>query len=346
MAAMATRVIFRKHGEPDVLEVETFTPAAVGPGQLGVDVAFCGINFGDCVARRGFYKAAPPPPACVGFEASGVVHTVGAGVTDFAVGDRVLCMTRFGGYASQLVVATSRARKLPDGMSLEHAAALPAVYITAWHCLVHVARARAGEHLLIQAVAGGVGLAALQLGKHLGLVTYGTASSPAKLDVARGFGLDHGIDYSKTDFEVELKALTGGRGVDIVLDSLGGEAFAKGYRSLARGGQIIAIGAAQVAPNSRNPLELIKAGRAILRGGSYRPLRLVQDNRGMHGVQILYWWDDDAHVTRAVGELLRLYAQGVVRPVIDGVTPFSQAHRAHARLESRASTGKLLLRPD
>ncbi len=247
---MAHRIVYRKYGEPSVLGLEEFEPKEVGPTDVAIDVAFSGINFGDCIARRGFYSSAPPPPGCVGFEVSGTVQRVGTRVRGLKRGDRVLAVTRFGGYASVLVVDAAYVTKLPRGMSLEHAAALPAVYLTAWHSLYEIARARKGESVLIHAVAGGVGLAALQLAKDLGLVTYGTASSDVKLDLAREHGLDHGINYATRAWKAEVLAETRGRGVDIVLDSLGGEGFKKGYQSLARGGRIITIGAATCKDSS------------------------------------------------------------------------------------------------
>jgi NADPH:quinone reductase-like Zn-dependent oxidoreductase len=197
--------------------------------------------------------------------------------------------------------------------------------------------------VLIHAVAGGVGIAALQLASHAGLVTFGTASSQDKLDLARGMGLTHGIDYVREDFEARVLALTGGRGVDVVLDSLGGEALKKGYRILARGGRLVTFGAAQVAPTARTPRALVKAAVELARGGVFHPFRLIEDNRGILGVQILLYWDDLAHLQHGMSELLSLYRAGVVRPVIDSVVPLEDARIAHERLESRRSKGKLLL---
>lgn len=342
---MAQRIVYRKYGEPSVLAVEQFEPRDLGPSDVAIDVAFSGVNFGDCIARRGFYSSAPPPPGCVGFEVSGVIARAGKKVRNVKRGDRVLAVTRFGGYASELVVDSAYVTKLPRGMSFEDAAALPAVYLTAWHSLYEIARARPGESILIHAVAGGVGIAALQLAKSLGLRAYGTASTDAKLKLARTFGLDHGINYSVRDWKADVLAHTKGRGVDIVLDSLGGEGFKKGYECLARGGRIVTIGAAQVAPAHRNLTSFLNAGKELVLGGLYQPLKLIQDNRSVSGVQILYWWDDTEHLSRGMGEVLRLYKKGIVRPVIDSTYSFANVSEAHAKLESRATSGKLLLHP-
>ncbi len=344
---MIRKVIFRRHGAPRVLEVVTVAEPACGPEELVVDVAFAGVNYADVLARRGLYKWADAPPTCVGFELAGTVRQVGARASGFAVGDRVMAVTRFGGYADVVAVDARRTWKVPPGMSLEHAAAMPAVYLTAWQSLVEVARVRPGESILIQAVAGGVGLAALQLSKHFGLATYGTASTQAKLDRARKEGLDHGMTYGgrgETTFEQAVAALTKGRGVDVVLDSLGGAGLRAGYRSLARGGRLVTIGAAGVAPASWNPLELLRAGVDLARGGLFHPFQLIEDNRSIAGVQVLLLWDDVPRLDRGMSGLLALQRDGKIAPVIDSVVPLERASEAHERLESRASTGKLLLR--
>jgi NADPH:quinone reductase-like Zn-dependent oxidoreductase len=342
---MPRRVVFRRYGHPEILEIEHVPEPSPGPAEVVVDVAFAGVNFADVIARRGFYKWAPPPPTCVGFEIAGTVCAVGSAVKDLAPGVRVMAVTRFGGYADRVAVEAERAWRVPDGMPLEHAAAMPAVYLTAWHSLCEVARVRAGESILIQAVAGGVGLAALQLAKHHGLETWGTASSEEKLAVAREHGLDHGIDYQRDDFEKVIRDATKGRGVDVVLDSLGGEGLRKGYRCLARGGRIVTIGAAQVAPRGRlDPISLARSGLELLRGGVFHPFTLIEDNRGIAGVQILLLWDQLDRLGRGLSEILELYAQKKVRPVIDRVLPLQAAAEAHRRLESRLSRGKVLLR--
>ena len=281
---MPRRVVFRRYGVPDVLEVEECATRDPGPGELRIDVAYAGVNYADVLARRGFYKWAPPFPTCVGFELAGVVSAIGPGVTNRRVGDCVVAVTRFGGYADAVVVEAERTWPIPSGISMEQAAAIPAVTITAWHALVNVLRVRAGESILIQAVAGGVGLAALQIAKHLGLVTYGTASSAEKLAFAGEHGLDHGIDYTRTDFEHEVLRLTQGRGVDHVLDSLGGTGLRKGYRCLSGTGHLVTIGAAQVAPAGRNPWGMLKAGAELVRGGVFHPFQLIEDNRSVAGV--------------------------------------------------------------
>ncbi len=340
---MARRVIFRKYGMPEVLEVEERGERDPGPGELRIDVAYAGVNYADVIARRGFYKWAPPLPTCVGFELSGVVSALGPGVTSHVVGDRVVAVTRFGGYADSVVVEAQRVWPIPPGITMEQAAAIPAVTITAWHALVNVLRVRAGESVLIQAVAGGVGLAALQIAKHLGLVTYGTASTAEKLAFAREHGLDHGIDYTQQDFEHEVFRLTLGRGVDHVLDSLGGAGLRKGYRCLSATGHLVTIGAAQVAPAGRTPWGVLKAGAELMRGGVFHPFQLIEDNRSIAGVQVLLLWQDVALMQSAMTQILEFARTSVIKPHIERVLPLTSAAEAHALLESRKTRGKLLL---
>ena len=341
---MPRRVIFRKFGDVSVLEREEFASPALRPGEVRLAVAYAGVNYADVLARRGFYKWAPPPPTCVGFELSGTVVEAGPGVLEPKVGDHVVAITRFGGYADEVVVEARRVWKLSGSATLAEAAALPAVAVTAWHCLCEVARVRSGESILIQAVTGGVGLAALQMAKHLGLVTYGTASSEEKLTFARERGLDHGIDHVRSDFEREIMERTSGRGVDHVLDSLGGEGLRKGTRCLARGGMAVTIGAAQVAPTGRNPVAMLRAGLELVRGGVFHPFQLIEQNRGIAGVQVLLLWDDLARVDRGMRQVLAWWREGVLTPHVEQVFPLERAAEAHALLESRKSKGKIILR--
>jgi synaptic vesicle membrane protein VAT-1 len=337
------QVVFTKPGGVEVLELAELAVATLGSAQIRIAVAYAGVNYADVIARRGFYKWAPPAPTCVGFEVAGTVVEVGAQVTAHRVGDRVLAITRFGGYADEVVVDAERAWSVPEGKTLADAAAVPAVTLTAWHSLVDIARVRAGESILIQAVAGGVGLAALQIAKQLGLTTYGTASSEVKLEFARAHGLDHGIDYMRNDFEREIMRLTDGRGVDHVLDSLGGAGLRKGYRCLARAGRVVTIGAAEVAPATRSLRALLSAGSALLQGGVFHHFQLIEDNRGIAGVQVLLLWDDLTRIDRGMREILELWRRDVIKPHVDRVFALADAREAHALLETRKTRGKLLL---
>src|SRR5256714_4659926 len=190
-------LVITEHGPPEVLKVEERPDPQPGPGEVRIRVRAAGINFADLLARMGLYQDAPKPPCVVGYEFGGEVESVGDGVTEPAVGDRVMGGCRFGGYAELVVTRAANVVPLPDDWSFEEGAALPVVYATAYAGLVHFGSLHEGERVLVQAAAGGVGIAATQIARLAGAgEVYGTAS-PSKHDAIRGFGVDHAIDYTK-----------------------------------------------------------------------------------------------------------------------------------------------------
>jgi NADPH:quinone reductase-like Zn-dependent oxidoreductase len=225
-----------KYGKPDVLEVREDKDPIPGRGEVRIRVCASGINFAEIMARQGLYQDAPPPPMVLGYEVSGFIDAVGEGVTDRSEGQRVLAITRFGGYADMVCVGATQTYAMPEQMTFEEGAALPVTYLTAYHMLFNVFRVRAGDHVLIHQAAGGVGTAASQLCRSVGGVTsYGTASK-SKHDYVLSNGCDHPIDYRSVDYVEEMRRLTDGRGVDVVLDALGGSDWKKGFSLLRPGG--------------------------------------------------------------------------------------------------------------
>jgi NADPH:quinone reductase-like Zn-dependent oxidoreductase len=263
------------------------------------------------------------------------------------VGTKVLAVTRFGGYAEAVIAEQSRVWQIPANMSLEAAAAIPAVYLTAYHSLMEVMRIRRDDDILIQAVAGGVGTAALQIAKHAGLTVYGTASTEEKLQYARSFGLDYGINYAREDFEAAMRRLTQNRGVKFLLDSLGGHALRKGIRCLKPTGHAVTIGAATIIPPQGLSWQSAKGWQRIagdfIRGGVYHPFYLIERNLSISGVKVLLLWDAIAYFQRVMHELLDLHQAGVIKPHIDAVFPLDQVAAAHRFVEQRQSKGKVLL---
>ncbi len=343
MSSRDRQLIVPRFGDEDVLELRPVPSRAPGPTEVVVETHYIGINFADILARRGYYKWAGAPPICPGFEASGIVIERGARAT-LPLGTRVIVFCRFGAYSERITCEEARLLPMPDAMSLQDGAALPAVYGTAYHALFEVLRLRRDDSLLVQAVAGGVGLAALQLAKHAGAVVYGTASSSEKLAFAREHGLDHAINYAEEDFEAAIMKLTQGRGVRFVLDSLGGEALRKGYRCLSSPGHALSIGAADIVPPPTLDLRAWwHVASAFVAGGVYHPFPLIERNRGISGMQILLLWDQVDYL-RGLGErLLELHTAGIVRPFIHEVFPLERAGEAHTFMEARKSRGKLLL---
>lgn len=330
-------------GGPEVLEVREAPDPAPGPGQVRVRVRAAGVNFAEVMARLGLYPDAPRPPCVVGYEASGVVDALGEGVTSPAPGTRVLALTRFGGHADTICIPAGQAVPMPEGMTFEEGAALPVVYVTAWHMLFRVASIRPGEKVLVHMAAGGVGIAALQLCRTVpGVVTFGTASA-GKHDVIRGEGCSHPIDYHARDYEEEVRRLTGGRGVDVVLDPLGGRDWKKGYRLLRPAGRLVAYGFANLASGERR--SYLALARQALGIPLYTPIGLMNDNRTVAGVNIGHLWGETEMLAQEMAALLELYRKGAIRPRIDSTFPLEQAPQAHRRIQSRKNVGKVLLVP-
>ena len=282
-------VVITKHGGPEVLKVEQRPDPAVGPGQVRVAVRASGINFADLMARSGVYPEAPPLPSVVGYEVAGEVESVGEGVEEYAVGDRVIAGTRFGGYAELVSVDAGQVLPLPDALSFEQGAAIVVNYTTAYAGLVMMGGLRAGDRMLIQAAAGGVGIAAIQIAKGIGAEIFGTASA-AKHDAIREQGCDHPIDYRSVDFADEVMRITNGEGVDVVMDAIGPSSFRKSYRVLRQGGRLIMFGLAEVQTGDRRDIPALVKGLARMPFATmpwWKSLSQMNENKGIFGLNML-----------------------------------------------------------
>ena len=332
-----------RHGKPDVLEVREANDPTPGAGEVRIRVRASGINFADIMARQGLYPDAPPLPTVVGYEVSGVIDAVGDGVADRREGQRVLAMTRFGGYADMVCVGAAQTYVMPEPMTFEEGAALPVTYLTAYHMLFNVCRVRAGDHVLIHQVAGGVGTAASQLCRSVGgITTYGTASE-GKHDYAREHGCDHPIDYHSVDYVREVRRLTDGRGVDAVLDALGGDDWKKGFSLLRPGGLLVLFGWANMAKHGKRRMTHVLGQLAHVPW--WTPKTLMNENKGVAGVNMGHLWDARELTHGVFNALLELYEQGLIKPHIDRCFAFQQAAEAHAYIEAGQNVGKVLLTP-
>ena len=239
------------NGGFEVLQVQERPDPPVGSGEIRIAVKAAGINFADTMARLGLYPDAPKPPCVMGYEVAGTVESVGEGVTEFSVGDRVAAGTRFGGQAELVTVPEAQALPLPERLSFEQGAAFPVNYGTAYAALVLMGSLREGDRVLIHAAAGGVGIAATQIARNAGAEIFGTAS-PSKHDAIRAQGVEHPIDYRNQDFEAETMRLTGGEGVDLIIDALGPTSFRKDYRLLRPGGRLVMYGLSEATERRRS----------------------------------------------------------------------------------------------
>lgn len=330
-----------RFGPPDVLKLAERPAPQPGEKELIVRVKAIGVNFADTMARVGVYPSIPKPPFVPGLEFAGVVDQIGSGVKGVRRGQRVMGLMKLGAYAEQVCVRPEQIVAIPREMSFEEAAAFGVSYMTAYHALVTLANISRGERVLIHAAAGGVGTAATQVAKCYGGEVFATASTDRKLRVAAEQGADHCINYSHDDFERVIRQTTDGYGVDIVLDSVGGRVFRKGWRLLAPMGRYVLYGFASVA----GPRTL-RWGRGLIEMLSVPliyPPSLVTKNRAVMGFN-LYFLDHKVEYFRsALGRLLHLYEKKKLKPVIGRTFAFEQTAEAHRFLQSRESYGKVVL---
>lgn len=336
-------VTIPKYGAPSVLEVRESADPTPKAGEVRVRVRAAGLNFAEVMARKGLYPDAPKPPMVVGYEVAGLVDAVGEGVTKRKVGDRVAALVRFGGHADVVCMPEAQCFVIPESMPFEEGAALPVNYLTAYHMLFQVFRVKAGDVVLVHMAAGGVGTAVLQLCRTVpGVTTIGTASA-AKHDYVRGHGCDHVIDYRTKDYVQEVRAITKGRGVDVVLDALGGPDWKKGYDLLRPSGMLIAFGWANMSTGSTR--NLFKVLGQLTTIPKWSPIQLMDVNKAVAGVNLGHLWGE-LDMLRVQGEaLVELYEQGKIKPHVDEVFSFAEAAKAHAKLEDGKSVGKIVLVP-
>jgi NADPH:quinone reductase len=321
-------MLARQWCDPRDLQLTELPDPTPGVGQVLIDVRAIGCNFFDVLMVQGKYQVRPPLPFAPGGEVAGVVRAVGSGVADFAPGDRVFALLGWGGYASVALAPAAAVTRLPDAMPFEHGAAFGIVYQTSYFGLVYRVNLRAGETLLVHAAAGGVGLAAVQIGRALGARVLATAGSAEKLAVARAHGADAVFDYSSPEWVEEVKRATGGRGADVVYDPVGGDVFDLSTKCIAFGGRLLVIGFA----SGRIPS--IQANRVLLKN-----IAVV----GLHWGA--YRAHDPAKIAEATQALCALYQRGAVAPVIGATYPLRAAAAALDEIASRRSVGKVLLIP-
>ncbi len=336
------QIVTTANGGVDVLRVEEAPDPTPGPGEVVVDVKAAGLNFADILARQGLYPDGPKKPCVMGYEVAGIIQEIGEGIDPNYVGVPVVAMTRFGGQSEKVVVRDKQLFEKPVALSFEQAAAIPVNYLTAYALIVAMGGLRANESILIHNAGGGVGLAAIDIAKHIGATTYGTAS-PGKHEFLRERGLDHPIDYRNQDWLPALKKLTGGRGVELVLDPIGGAHWKKSYAALRTTGRMGMFGvSAASATGLAGKLKLVKAALQMPR---FHPLDLLNKNRGVFGLNLGHMWHEPDKVAEWVQEIVRGIHEGWVRPHVDKVFPFAQAGDAHTYMEQRKNIGKVVLVP-
>jgi NADPH:quinone reductase-like Zn-dependent oxidoreductase len=332
-----------KHGGPEVLEVRETPDPVPRAGEVRIRVRAAGLNFAELMARQGLYPDAPKPPCVVGYEVAGVIDALGEGATEPPVGTRVVALVRFGGHAEAICVPAMQVHVMPEAMSFEEAAALPVVYVTAYHMLFRVASLRSGMRVLVHMAGGGVGLAALQLCRTVpGVTVFGTASA-GKHAFLREQGFDHCIDYRTSDYMTEVRRITDGKGVDLVLDPLGGDDWKKGYDLLRPAGTLIAFGFANMAAGEKRNLFHVVSN--FFKVPKFSPMSLMDHNRAVAGVNMGHLVSEVDLLIAEMRALLALYRDGKIKPIIDSVYKFDDAPNAHRRMHDRKNIGKVVLTP-
>jgi len=319
-------VLCKQYGQPESLVVEDVPEPSAGPGEIVLSVRAASVNFPDVLIIENKYQTKPPLPFSPGCEAAGVVSQVGATVDRFAPGDRVMAITGYGAFRERVAVSVDRLVAIPAGMDDVTAGAFLFTYATSDHAVRDRGELKAGETLLVLGAAGGVGLAAVEIGKAVGATVIACASTNEKLDACREHGADGTINYTTEDLREGIKRLTGDRGVDVVLDPVGGRFSEPAFRSTAWRGRFVVVGFA-AGDIPKIPLNL-----ALLKGSA-----IVGSSLGT------WMRREPERFTESTSQLLRWYAEGRLKPRIDRTFPLERAADAIAYMAGRHVIGKAVV---
>lgn len=333
------QAVIPRHGGPEVFELRDGPDPVPGEGEIRIRVRAAGINFADILARIGLYPDAPKPPLVVGYEVAGVVEAVGVGVTALHEGDRVVALTRFGGYADCVVVPAPQVYRFPDRLSDAEAAAVPVTYLTAAIALYRMAAVTSGETVLVHNAGGALGIAATQLARLKRATVIGTASA-AKHDALRSFGVELAIDYRHGNVDAEVRRFTKGRGVDVILDPIGGDSFGASYRMLAPLGRLVMLGISSMSGERRNTLRVLQSWWAMK---SFSPLSLINRNRGVFGLNVGHLWGERRQLQPLMDLVLAELAASRLEPIVARTFPLERVADAHRYIHSRSNIGKVVL---
>lgn len=339
------KVVIHKAGGFEQLKLEEHSSSAVGAGEVKVEVAAAGVNFADCIVRMGLYSSAKEYvgwPITPGFEFSGRVVEVGSGVKSPVVGDEVVGVTRFGAYATEVVVPAEQVMGFPDQLSIVEAAAFPTVHLTAWYGLCELANTRRGRTILVHSAAGGVGGALVQLGRILDCTVTGVVGGSHKVPTAESLGCAHVIDKSKTDLWKEAEKISP-RGYDVVLDANGVETLRQSFKHLAPGGRLVVYGFHTMFSRNRGRPNWLKLASGLARTPLLSPLTMTNDNKSVLAFNLSYLFDEMELFHEAMSELFGYVEKGrLLTPPIT-TFDFDDVAAAHRALESGSTVGKMVL---
>ncbi len=321
-------LLCKQYGPPESLVLEEVADPVPGEGEVVIDIRAAGVNFPDVLIIQNLYQAKPALPFAPGAELAGVVSAVGPGVTNRAVGDRVIGSSTWGAFAEKIALPAHRTLQMPDGLDFERASAFVLTYGTSYHALIDRAALRAGETVLVLGAAGGVGIAAIEIAKAAGARVIAAASTAAKLEVCAQHGADEGINYAEENLRERIAALTGGKGPDVIYDPVGGEFAEPAFRSIGWRGRYLVIGFAN-GEIPKLPLNL-----ALLKGAS-----IVGVFWGR------YMQSEPEHFAADIAALYRWIDEGRINPHICARYPLAEGARALEDLMNRRVTGKVIIVP-
>lgn len=340
------RVRVRRAGGYERLELEDAADPECGEGEVRVAVSAIGVNYADCIVRMGLYASAKEYvgwPITPGFEVAGRIDRVGPGVTGRAAGDRVIALTRFGGYASRVVVPSHQTFPIPEGWTDEEAAGFAVVFLTADYALFELAHPRPGATILVHSAAGGVGVALLQLARAAGLTAVGVVGRSDKVAVARAAGATHVIDKSSEDLWRAAERFAP-RGYDVVLDANGVSTLAESYAHLRPTGRLVIYGFASMMRKGAGTPSWPKLAVDWMRTPRFNPLDLTNDNKSVMAFNLSYLFEEKQLLADAMTRLMRLVADGKISPPPTRAFDLEHVADAHRAIESGTTTGKLVLR--
>lgn len=326
-----------KHGGPEVMKVAERADPALRPGWVCIDVAACGVNFADVMARIGVYPDAPKSPCIIGYEVAGTVVGVGEGVENLTHGERVLAGTMFGGYASVVSVPERDCVPLPERLTFEQGAAIPVNYATAWAALVGYGNLQPGEKVLIHSAGGGVGVAATQLARRFGAGEIHGTASHSKHQRIRDLGVDNALDYKEAAVKGALPLF------DVILDPIGGKSLRTSYNLLRPGGRLVGFGASAVVSGGKR--KIVPALRTVARMPRFSLIKQMSESKTVIGLNMVTLWKDRETLEPWIEPLRELLDDGTIEPVVAGAFSFEQAGEAHNMLTERRNVGKVVLVP-
>lgn len=343
----ARKIVVHEAGGYEKLKVEASSVPAPGKGQVRIDVKAIGVNYADTTVRMGLYASAKEYvgwPITPGFEVAGTVGAVGEGVGELAVGTPVFAVTRFGGYASHVVVDRAHVFTKPAALTFEQAAALPAVYMTAWYALFELAHPRRRAKVLVHSAAGGVGSALVQMLKRVGTDVTGVVGRAEKVEVVKELGADHVIDKSTSELWHEAERIAP-NGFDLILDANGVSTLGQSYKHLSRPGKLVIYGFASMLPKTGGKPNWPKLALDYVRTPRFNPLDLTNESKSVMAFNLSYLFERTELLAEALTDILAWIENGEIAPPKVTTYPLADVARAHADIESGKTTGKLVLVP-